>query len=134
MPPPLSHLSFSISLLGRILINFELSELPSRDGVDEYFPANLQQMIPQKPVVLDATDVPIQRPTHRNSQRVASSNTHTLETIIVICITPRGQVSYGSDSHPLRRDTPHSKMTCFLNHGRYENYGSILQFWSPVKA
>ena len=89
-------------------------------------------MIPVKPVVLDATDVPIQRPTHRNSQRVPSSNTHGLKTIIVICITPRGQVSYvsdiygGSASDRHRRDTPYSKITCFLHHGRYENYGSIL--------
>ena len=53
-------------------------------------------MNPAKPVVLDATDVPIQRPTHRNSQRVASSNTHALKTIIVMCITPIGQVYYVS--------------------------------------
>ena len=46
-------------------------------------------MIPAKPVVLDATDVPIHRPTHRNSQRVASSNTHTLKTIIVILALTR---------------------------------------------
>ena len=68
-------------------------------------------MIPAKPVGLDATDVPIQRPTHRNYQRGASSNTHTLETIIVICITPIGQVSYvsasygGSANDRHRRDT-----------------------------
>ena len=44
--------------------------------------------------------------------RVASSNTHTLETIIVIYIKPIGQVSYvsasygGSASDRHRRDTP----------------------------
>ena len=53
-------------------------------------------MIPAKPVVLDATDVLIQRTTHRNSQRMASSNRHALKIIIVICITPIGQVSYVS--------------------------------------
>ena len=53
---------------------FELSELyfwPSRDGVDEHFLANVQQMLPSKRVILDLTEVPIQRPTYRNAQRVA---------------------------------------------------------------
>ena len=53
---------------------FELSELyfwPSRDGVDEHFPANVQQMLPSKRVILDATEVRIQRPTHHNAHRVA---------------------------------------------------------------
>ena len=53
---------------------WELSELyfwPSRDGVDEHFLANVQQMLPSKRVILDATAVPIQRPTHNNAQRVA---------------------------------------------------------------
>ena len=53
---------------------FELSELyfwPSRNGVDEHFSANVQQMLPSNHVILDATEVPIQRPTHRNAQRVA---------------------------------------------------------------
>ena len=61
--------------LARInFVFFELSELhfwPSLDGVDEHFPANLLQMLPSKPVILDATEIPIQRPTHRNAQRVA---------------------------------------------------------------
>ena len=53
---------------------FELSELyfwPSRGGVDENFPANVQQMLPSKRVILDATEVAIQRPTHRNAQSLA---------------------------------------------------------------
>ena len=52
----------------------ELSELyfwPRRDGVDEHFLANVQQMLPSKRVILDATAVPMQRPTHNNAQRVA---------------------------------------------------------------
>ena len=80
---------------------FELSELyfwPSRDGVYEHFPANIQQMFPSKRVILDATEVPIQMPTHHNSQRMAFPNTYTLKTMIGICITPRGQVCYVSAS------------------------------------
>ena len=64
---------------------FELSELylwSSRDGVDEHFPANVQQVFHSKRGILDATPVPIQRPSHRNAQRVTFSNTHTLKTMI----------------------------------------------------
>ena len=64
---------------------FELSELylwSSRDGVDEHFPANVQQMFHSKRGILDATEVPIERPKHRNAQRVTFSNTHTLKTMI----------------------------------------------------
>ena len=42
---------------------FELSELdfwPSRDVVDEHFPANFQQMFPSTRVILDATEVAVQ--------------------------------------------------------------------------
>ena len=52
----------------------ELSELyfwSNLDGVDEHFTANVQQMLPSNRVILDATAVPIQRPTHRTAQRVA---------------------------------------------------------------
>ena len=42
-----------------------------RTHVDEHFPANAQQLFPSKRVILDATEVPIQRPAHRNAQRVA---------------------------------------------------------------
>ena len=68
-----------------------------------------------------------------NAQRGAFStykNTHTLTTIIGI--TPRGQVScvsgtFGesaSDRHH-REIHLYSQMTCFLNHGRFGNYGPI---------
>ena len=85
------------------LMYFELSELDfwsSRDVVDEHFPANFQQMFPSTRVILDATEVPVQRPKHCNAQRVVLStykNTGTLKTMI--CITPRGQVSYVSASY-----------------------------------
>ena len=53
---------------------FELSELyfwPSRDGVDENFPAIVLLMFPSKRVILDATEGPIQKPTRRrpNAQK-----------------------------------------------------------------
>ena len=63
MPIPPSHLSLSISAYSWVswinFMLFELSELyfwPSRDGVDEHFPANVQQMFPSKRVILDATE------------------------------------------------------------------------------
>ena len=71
-------------------------------------------MFPSTRVVLDATEVPVQRPKHCNVQRVALStykNTHTLKTMIGI--TPTGQVSYviasywgsASDRHTIERST-----------------------------
>ena len=72
---------------------FQVSELyfwSSRDGVDEHFLANVQQLFPSKRVILDATEVLIERPTHRNAHIVAFSNTHTLKTMIdgeAMCLT-----------------------------------------------
>ena len=69
-------------------IDFELSELPSRDVVDEHFPANVQQMFLSNRAILLATEVQILKLTHRNAQGLAFYNVHTLKTMIGICITP----------------------------------------------
>ena len=96
-------------VVGRIFktwLNFlyyELSEFdfwPDRQTIDQHFPSNFQKMFPQTRVILDATEVPIQKPKHCNGQRITFStykNANTLKTMVGI--TPRGLVSYVSDSY-----------------------------------
>ena len=91
-------------------------------------PANLQQMIPAKPVVLDATDG-----TAANTTRGVFEHEYFGNNNCNLHYSDRpSQVSYGSASYGVsasnrqRRDTPYSKMKCFLHHGRYDYYCSTL--------
>lgn len=87
-------------------INFlylELSEVnwwlpPST--VQEYFPLNFKKMFPTTRVILDATEIPIEKPLNVNSQRITFSsykNTNTVKTLVGIA--PRGQVTYVSEAY-----------------------------------
>ena len=97
---------FVVAKIVKTWINFmyfefqELDFWPSRDVIDEHFPSNFKEMFPKTRVILDATEVPIQRPKHCDSQRITFStykNRNTLKTMIGI--SPRGQVTYVSPSY-----------------------------------
>ena len=95
-----------VSNIVRTWINFmyfELSELDfwcEREVIDEHFPIKFQKMFPKTRVILDATEIPIQKPSNCNSQRITFStykNGNTLKTMVGI--SPRGLVTYISDSY-----------------------------------
>ena len=87
-------------------INFlylELSEInwwQDRDTVNAYFPYNFFQLFPNTRIVLDATEIPIEKPTNINAQRMTFSvykNRNTLK--ILVGVSPRGQVTYISECY-----------------------------------
>lgn len=87
-------------------INFmylELSELniwPSKKTIDDFFPVNFQKAFPKTRVILDATEIPIEKPSNVNAQRMTFSsykNRNTLKTMVGV--SPRGQVTYLSDCY-----------------------------------
>ena len=95
-----------VSRIVKTWVNFmfyELSELdfwPDKEVIDQHFPTKFKKMFPTTRVILDATEIPIQRPQNCNGQRVTFStykNTNTLKTMIGI--SPRGVVSYVSESY-----------------------------------
>lgn len=82
---------------------YQLSEInfwPSRQVVQETMPLNFKKLFPNTRVIIDATEVPIQKPSHTNNQSASFStykNTNTLK-VLVGC-TPRGLISFISDAY-----------------------------------
>lgn len=80
---------------------YQLSEIDiwqSRETVDQHMPKNFAKQFPQTRVILDGTEVPIQKPSDVNSQSATFStykNKNTLKCLVGI--TPRGTVSFVSD-------------------------------------
>jgi len=73
---------------------------PSREIVNEYMPEDFKQKFPKTRVILDATETPIQKPSHVDAQSVTwSTYKHKNTFKTMIGCTPRGTVSYVSDCY-----------------------------------
>ncbi|XP_069140042.1 uncharacterized protein [Argopecten irradians] len=81
---------------------FQLKEIDiwaSRDVVSKHMPEDFGKKYPQTRVILDATEVPIQKPSEVNAQSCTwSSYKHKNTLKTMIGCTPRGAVSYVSES------------------------------------
>lgn len=79
---------------------FQLKDIdiwPSKSVVQEHFPQHFKKMFGNTRVILDATEIPIQKPSDVNAQSCTFSAykiKNTLKT--VIGCTPHGLVSIGS--------------------------------------
>lgn len=82
---------------------FQLSELnlwPSREIIDMHMPEDFKRKFPNTRVILDATEIPIQKPSHVDAQSVTwSSYKHKNTMKSMIGCTPRGTVSYVSAAY-----------------------------------
>lgn len=82
---------------------YQLSEIdfwPSRQVVSETMPMHFRAQFPTTRVIIDATEVAIQKPGHVGNQSASFSsykNTNTLK-VLVGC-TPRGLISFVSDAY-----------------------------------
>ena len=80
---------------------FQLKELniwPSRLVIDEYMPDDFFANFNKTRVILDATEVPINKPQNVNAQSATFSNFKNKNSLkVMIGCTPRGTVSYISD-------------------------------------
>lgn len=81
---------------------FQLKELdiwPSREIIDKNMPEDFQKKFPTTRVILDATEIPIQKPSDVNAQSITwSSYKHRNTLKTMIGCTPRGAVSFISES------------------------------------
>ena len=80
---------------------FQLGELktwPSKSVVNENMPSHFKQLFPNTMIILDATEVPIQKPKDPNIQCATFSTYKNKNTLKVGC-TPSGAVSYISDAY-----------------------------------
>ncbi|XP_074656695.1 uncharacterized protein LOC141909910 [Tubulanus polymorphus] len=78
----------------------ELDIWPSKDNIVNYMPKNFGKQFGKTRVILDATEIPIAKPSNVTAQSATFStykNKKTLKTMIGI--TPHGMVSYISDSY-----------------------------------
>ena len=81
---------------------FQLKDLdiwPSRDIIDKNMPEDFLKKFPTTRVILDATEIPIHKPSYVNAQSITWSgykHHSTLKTMIGC--TPREAVSFISDS------------------------------------
>lgn len=81
---------------------FQLKELdmwPSREVVTEYMPSDFKHKFPTTRVILDATEIPVQKPSDVNAQKITwSSYKHRNTVKTMIGCTPKGAVSYVSET------------------------------------
>ncbi|XP_074662884.1 uncharacterized protein LOC141915296 [Tubulanus polymorphus] len=99
----------SESVVSRIVLTwvnfmyFQLSEIntwPEREEIDCFMPSGFKHHFPSTRVILDATEIPIEKPSNVKSQTATFStckHKNTLKTMVGI--SPRGVVSYVSESY-----------------------------------
>ena len=76
----------------------ELCVWPSRELVSFYAPTNFKRTFPSTRVVIDGTEIPIQRPKQPSLQQATCSTYKNRNTVkVLVGVTPAGMVSYISD-------------------------------------
>ncbi|XP_062598931.1 uncharacterized protein LOC134260373 [Saccostrea cucullata] len=103
------YFSVSETTVSKIIVTwitflyFQLREIniwPSREIVSEHMPLDFRRKFPLTRVILDATEIPIQKPSHVDSQCATwSSYKHRNTLKTMVGCTPRGTVSFISDSY-----------------------------------
>lgn len=99
----------SESTVSRVVITwinflyFQLKEIniwPSKEIIQEHMPSDFGKKFPKTRVILDATEIPIDKPTNVESQTVTWSNYKHKNTLkAMIGCSPRGAVTFISDSY-----------------------------------
>ena len=95
-----------VSIVFNTWINFlffqleELSFWPESAVIKEHMPSHFAQTFPNTRVILDATEVPIQKPQSSGPQRETFSSYKNKNTLkVMVGCTPRGSVNYVSDAY-----------------------------------
>ncbi|CAC5357381.1 unnamed protein product [Mytilus coruscus] len=129
--------NLSVSTIARIFntwinfLYFQLKELniwPSRDIVDKHMPVDFQRKFPSTRVILDATEIPIQKSQDVNIQSVTWSfykHKNTVKTMVGC--TSRGAISYISDCYGgSTSDRQIIEDSSLLDNTRFESGDSIM--------
>ena len=78
----------------------ELDIWPSRETVSANMPRHFKELFPTTRVILDATEVPIQKPKNANVQSSTFSTYKNKNTLkVMVGCTPKGAVSFISDAY-----------------------------------
>lgn len=78
----------------------EINFWPSKCVVRDTMPQQFNKCFPSTRVIVDATEIPIQKPAHVNEQSATFSTYKNRNTLkVLVGCTPRGLVSYVSDGY-----------------------------------
>ncbi|XP_056010013.1 uncharacterized protein LOC130051679 [Ostrea edulis] len=127
----------SVSTVSRIvttwinILYFQLKEMniwPSQDTVQDFMPSNFAEKFANTRVILDATEIPVEKPSDVNAQSITWSNYKHRNTIkAMIGVTPRGAVSYVSDAYGgSASDRMIIERSDLLKDGMFEKGDSIM--------
>ena len=74
---------------------------PSREMVNAHMPRCFNDAYPSTRVILDATEIRIQKPTLSEFQQMTFSNYNNTNTYtVLICISPSGVINFASKVYP----------------------------------
>ncbi|XP_050417526.1 uncharacterized protein LOC126830968 [Patella vulgata] len=98
----------------------EINWWPSKDLVKFYSPADFKSKFPTTRVVIDGTEIPIQRPKQPIIQQGTFSTYKNRNTVkVLVGVTPGGLVSYVSDAFGgAASDRQICERSCLMNLGR----------------
>jgi hypothetical protein len=106
----------------------EIDIWAAQETIQQHFPCDFKRTFPSTRVIMDATETPTVKPSHVQAQSITWSsykNKNTLKTMIGI--TPRGAVSYVSDSYGgSASDRQIIERSELLDQGKFEPKDSIM--------
>ena len=98
--------AITVGRIFKVWLNFlyfqfkELNIWSSRELVDTYMPTDFQAKFPNTRVILDATEIPVEKPKNLRDQSSTWSSYKNRNTLkILVGISPRGDVSHISDAY-----------------------------------
>lgn len=93
----------SLTLTWIKFLYFQLKEIninPSKQVVQQHMPKDFKKQFPSTRMIIDGTEVPIQKPSKVDLQSATFSTYKNRNTLkVLVGCTPKGQVSYVSDAY-----------------------------------
>jgi len=110
---------------------YQLQELDiwsSRDIIDEHMPSDFQKKFPKTRVILDGSEIPIEKPSDPRDQSATWSNYKNRNTLkVMVGISPRGDISYISEVYGgATSDRQIVERSKLLKPGHFEKGDSIM--------
>ncbi len=112
-------------------VYFQLKELniwPNREIIDTHMPSDFKKKFPKTRVVLDGSEIPIEKPSNPKEQSGTWSSYKNRNTLkILVGISPRGDVSYISDVYGgAASDRAIVERSELLKEGKFDREDSVM--------
>ncbi len=106
----------------------ELNIWPSKELVNDYMPEDFKKKFPNTRVVVDGSEIPIEKPSDLRDQSATWSNYKNRNTLkVMVGISPRGDISYISEAYGgAASDRQIVERSSLLQENLFENGDSIM--------